>query len=340
MIHSDAWCESADTHSCYSRPCFLQEIDMPFHLVPQSRRGFLKTTLAGGAAMLAASSSKAADGESVSSRWALVADTHIAGDPKTRARGATMFDNLGRIVTEILAEEVRPEGVIIDGDCAYLKGLPDDYKTLSKALQPLVAAKMPVHMTMGNHDDRVEFRKAFAEQRQEAPLVEGKHVTVLESAAANLFLVDSLQKVNVVTGELGQTQLAWLAKALDAHADKPAFVIGHHNLQFVAAGSTARITGLADSLALVATLQDRAHVQGYVFGHSHNWNLQQTESGLHLINLPPSAYVFSAGKPNGWVRATFAADHCTLELRALDQSHAQHGQLRKLSYRKETAAPS
>ena len=27
------------------------------------------------------------------------------------------------------------------------------------------------------------------------------------------------------------------------------------------------------------------------------------DSGIHLINLPPTAYVFEEGKPSGWVRA-------------------------------------
>ena len=80
----------------------------------------------------------------------------------------------------------------------------------------MVDAGIPVHMTMGNHDDRGPFYTAFSEQKPENEFVAGKHVTVLEGEDANLFLVDSLQIVDNVTGELGESQLQWLTEALQA----------------------------------------------------------------------------------------------------------------------------
>lgn len=293
---------------------------MPLHLTPQTRRHFLKTTLAGGTAMLASRSVDAADSEPKSNRWALLADTHIAGNPSEIARGVTMNDNLNHILDEVLAEQADLSGVIINGDCAYLQGLAADYATLSKTLQRLVDADLPVHMTMGNHDDRVPFYDAFNEQRPDNPLVEGKHVSMLASPAANLFLVDSLWKVDHVTGKLGGQQLDWLTKALDANRQKPAIVIGHHNLQFPPEGSSEQVTGLSDSQVLLDTLHDRPHVQAYIFGHTHNWNIRQTARNLHLINQPPCAYLFDASRPNGWVRAELGPDRLRLELRALDRT--------------------
>lgn len=306
---------------------------MPLHLIPQTRRRFLQSTLAGGAALLAPSTVATAGPDAKDNWWALLADTHIAADPAASARGATMFDNLNRVIDEILAEKSRPAGVIINGDCAYLKGLAEDYATLSKALQRLADAELPVHMTMGNHDDRGPFYKAFSQQRPENPLVDGKHVSMLSSPAANVFLVDSLLEVNHVTGELGKPQIEWLTKALDAHSQKPAIVIGHHNLEFVPEGSKTRITGLNDSQELIDALHARPHVQAYVFGHTHHWSVRQTDRKLHLINLPPCAYVFNASRPNGWVRAEMSPDHLTLELRALDRTHSEHGQKHELKYR-------
>jgi hypothetical protein len=116
-------------------------------------------------------------------------------------------------------------------------------------------------------------------------------------------------------------------------------VIGHHNRQFVATGTQARITGLNDSRELIDALHARPHVQAYVFGHTHDWNVRQTERQLHLINLPPCAYVFNASRPNGWVRAELGTDHLTLELRALDRIHAEHGQRHELNFRLAAATP-
>ncbi|QEG41394.1 metallophosphoesterase family protein [Roseimaritima ulvae] len=306
---------------------------MPLHLLPQSRRRFLQTTLASGTTLLAARMVGAEKSEPSREWWALLSDTHIAADPAAIARGVNMFDNLNRVIDQVLAEPSPPAGVIINGDCAYLNGLAADYATLSKALQRLADAGLSVHMNMGNHDDRGPFYGAFEQQQPERPLVEGKHVSILESKFANVFLVDSLQHVNQVTGELGPSQLDWLTKALDAHNTKPAIVIGHHNLQFRPAESQERVSGLLDSQQFIDALHARPHVQAYVFGHTHNWSVRQTDQQLHLINLPPCAYVFNESRPNGWVRAEIGENELKLELRALDPKHVEHGQQKELQYK-------
>jgi Icc protein len=57
------------------------------------------------------------------------------------------------------------------------------------------------------------------------------------------------------------------------------------------------------------------------------------ESGIHLVNLPPVAYIFREGQPSGWVRATLELDGMRMELRCVDQSHKDHGQIVNLKWR-------
>jgi hypothetical protein len=67
-------------------------------------------------------------------------------------------------------------------------------------------------------------------------------------------------------------------------------------------------------------------VKGLVFGHTHNWSVKHNDTtGLHEINLPPVAYVFGEGKPNGWVRATVTDTGIEFELRCLNVAHDDHG---------------
>lgn len=305
---------------------------MTLHLIPASRRRFLQSTISGGVAALACRTADAAPSAS-SHHWAMLADTHIAGDPTTVVRGTNMFENLNRIIDEVIREDPLPRGAIINGDCAYLKGLPADYTALRRCVDRLLDADIPVHMTMGNHDDRAPFYTTFSDNESGESPVEGKHVAVLETDTANLFLVDSLKEVNVVTGQLGQSQLLWLHGALKQRSDKPAIVVGHHNPQYLPKGSEAKISGLADTEALIETLHGQPQVQAYMFGHSHNWKLDKTPGGLHLINQPPCAYVFNQARPNGWVRMTLGEDQFSLELRALDKSHPQHGEKHVLEHR-------
>jgi predicted phosphodiesterase len=80
-------------------------------------------------------------------------------------------------------------------------------------------------------------------------------------------------------------------------------------------------------------LAPRHHVKLAVFGHTHDWRVSQHESGIHLVNLPPTAYVFKTGRPSGWVRATLTADGAEFELRSLDPKHPEHAQVHGMKWR-------
>ena len=305
---------------------------MTFHLDAHSRRRFIGSTFVGGIATLVCRPASSAPGSAASeeTKWALLADTHIAGKEDARGlHGTVMFDNLNRVIDEILLEQPLPAGAIINGDCAHLLGFEADYKTLRRALERLIKRGVPVHMTMGNHDNRSPFYAALVEQAPETKLVEGKHVAVLNVGPANLFLVDSLMKVNVTMGEIGSEQIDWLDKALKQNDDKPAIVIGHHNPQ----GEQTRINGIKDTEAFLNTLHAHPHVQSYFYGHTHDWKLTKSPAGVNLINQPPVAYVFNKSRPNGWVRMTISDQAINLELRALNANHDQHGERHELPHR-------
>jgi len=115
---------------------------------------------------------------------------------------------------------------------------------------------------------------------------------------------------------------------LAARPDKPAIIVAHHNLN-----ELAGIFGLKDSAALEELFVRFPQVKAFIFGHTHNWGISKHASGVHLINLPPTAYVHKAGRPSGWVRATLARDGMEIELRSLDVKHPEHAQTRQLKWR-------
>ncbi len=207
---------------------------MPLHLPPLSRRRFLASALAMGAGLPAWSSLYANALAGDPDRWVLMADSHIAADAATVTRGVNMADNLGRVVAAVAALEPAPAGVVLNGDAAYLRGEVADYARVAGLLQPLGQADIPVHLTLGNHDHRENFRAGLLRGAGRPPLA-SHHVAVVESARANWFVLDSLLRVNGTPGELGEEQLSWLAKALDARADKPALVVIHHDPQWTPA---------------------------------------------------------------------------------------------------------
>jgi len=304
---------------------------MPLHIAPVSRRKFLIHSTAAMTSLALLQPGWAAE-EGDANRFALLSDTHIPEREEIEARGVNMTANLRQVVAQLCSLPQKPAGVIINGDCAYLRGLPQDYANLAQCVAPLETAGLPLHLTMGNHDDRGPLYEALAAQRPENPPVQSKHVSVIETPHANLFLLDSLFEVNVVTGELGEPQRQWLAQALDARSDQPAIVIAHHNLQFQAPAEGTAWGGLRDTDAFFELLKARKHVKAYVFGHSHNWSLSERD-GIHLINLPPVAYVFAEGKPNGWIDARLQPDAIELQLHTIDPQHPQHGEHVRLVWR-------
>ena len=80
-------------------------------------------------------------------------------------------------------------------------------------------------------------------------------------------------------------------------------------------------------------IRPRRQVKAYIYGHTHTWRAEKDSSDIHLINLPPVAYVFREGEPSGWVRAILQSDSMRLELRCLDIEHKAHGQIVDLKWR-------
>lgn len=298
---------------------------MPLHTAPLSRRSFLSQSAAAAAGLLVFRQGWSAEAGANPHRIALLSDTHIPERPDVTARETNMTANLKQVVREVLALTDKPSAVMINGDCAYLKGLPADYANLADCIAPLSQAGLPLHMTMGNHDDRGPFYEALKQQKPERPLLQSKHVTVVETPRANWFLLDSLDQVNVTPGLLGEEQRGWLTRALTERSEKPAIVMAHHTPQFEPPAEGKAWGGLRDTVELMELLAGHKHVKAFIFGHSHQWAHLQRGS-IHLVNLPPVAYVFAEGKPSGWVIADMQENGLMLELRAIDPAHKQHGE--------------
>ncbi len=302
---------------------------MPLHLLPVTRRTFLRRTFAAGAALLTIPALRAAESDTDPDRWALLSDPHIAADRAVVMRDVNMTDHLEAAVRGVGTLASRPAGVFVNGDCAMLKGLAEDYTTFSALVAPLREAGLPLHLTLGNHDDRDIFRTSLKAAIPAAPPLASRHVSIVEGARANWFLLDSLDEVNKAPGTLGDEQRTWLAKALDAKPAKPALVMVHHN----PIGATAEKKGaLTDADELLAILLPRRNVKAIFFGHTHTWRIAEKD-GLHLVNLPAVAYPFAATEATGWVDAKLSEKGAALTLHAHDTQHAAHGKTTELAWR-------
>ena len=253
-------------------------------------------------------------------------DTHIDANASLIHRNVNMADQFAASLRELASWPVKPMAVIVNGDLALKDGQTGDYATFGKLIDP-VRALAPIYLTLGNHDQRENFWRAFPQDAvlpKAAPL---RQCAVFSVPRANLFLLDSLEDTNQTPGILGEAQLLWLARALSARPEKPAILVAHHNLN--TRGGT---TGLKDSAALEEIFTRFPQIKAFIFGHTHNWEVSQHQTGVHFINLPPTSYVFNETRPSGWVRGTLTRDGMEVELRALDSKHPEHAQVKQLKW--------
>jgi 3',5'-cyclic AMP phosphodiesterase CpdA len=143
--------------------------------------------------------------------FAHLSDLHIDGGERNAARTARAVAYLADLPTPVGA-------VLITGDLTEA-GRPVDYSTVLDLVAPL---EVPVLCCPGNHDERAAFRGVLLGMGGSGPVNQAHDL-----GDASILLCDSTIPGDTA-GELSADTLAWLDKALDGPADRPAFITLHH----------------------------------------------------------------------------------------------------------------
>jgi len=290
-----------------------------------NRRVFIKTGLGALVGLISAGTRKSVGSDKVRKKettWAFLADTHISEDVSDNYRGFYPYQNLQKVLAQIISDP--PDGVAIAGDLARLEGKVGDYANLKELLNP-VAEKTPIFMALGNHDNRENFRRIFNEIAGEKQPSASKHVVVFNNPPIRLIVLDSLFYVNKVPGLLGRAQRRWLEDYLRKCDDTPTILCFHHSL-----GDGDG--DLLDVPRLFNIIKPVPKVKAILYGHSHEYRYSQFQ-GIHLINLPATGYNFSDAEPVGWVKARLTAKGGDFTLHVVAGNKAKDRSLKKLVWR-------
>jgi predicted phosphodiesterase len=311
---------------------------MPITLTPVTRRHFVERSLAFCGSIIMSRRVFANTGNHRvnldQNRVALLADTHISADPnrvypgtkwpgspvkESEHESVHIANSLIQTVKSVIALNPRPAHLIINGDCTLSSGKKEEYQQLIKLVEPLRAAGITIHVTIGNHDNRENLWKLLPYLKKEQMDV---HADLIELPHANFILLDSGK------GELGSKQLDWLAGQLDARTDKPALVFSHYN-PYPNRG-VRPIHGMRDGASLLRILAERKHAKAYFYGHTHEWQYDR-QGHLELINQPAVSYYFGKGHAHGWIDMKLKKTSAELALHCLNEKHPQHGDRRGIS---------
>lgn len=169
---------------------------------------------------------------------------------------------LKRAIDTILRLPQQPNAVVITGDLTDF-GRAAEYDHLRQLLAPLT---MPVYLMPGNHDDRDQLRRSFADHTYL-----GETGFVQFSVAVNGLQLIALDTVNAgaSAGSLCSDQLAWLARQLQLHAGKPVVVAMHHPPFQTLIGHMDAIGLLQGAQELQALIAQHANVERIICGHLH-----------------------------------------------------------------------
>ena len=313
---------------------------MPIILPPITRRQFIQGSLAlGSTAIMTSRALAAAESERVGvdqNRVTLLADTHISADPnrvypgtkwpgspvkESEHESVNMTNCLVQTAKSVIALNPRPAHLIVNGDCTFGRGSEAEYKQFLKLVEPIRAAGITIHVTIGNHDNRENLWKLIPFLKKEQM---GLQADVIELPHANLILLDS------GNGSLGDKQLNWVAKQLDERADKPSLIFSHYN-PYDNRG-VRPIKGMRDGSSLLKLLAERKHAKAYFYGHTHEWQHDRRDH-LHLINQPAVSYYFGKGLAHGWVDMKLTETLADLELHCINRKHTQHGNRREIIFK-------
>lgn len=203
-------------------------------------------------------------------------------------------ERLERAVDAVIARHADADFCVLAGDLADL-GQPAAYEHLKTIIARL---PIPVHITLGNHDDRPSFLDAFGQNF--ASKETGKVDKVIDIKGYRIIVLDSSEPGRV-DGVLEDAQIAalrvWLAEAVD----RPVIVILHHNANALHIGSdTIR---LLEPTAFIDALKTHPDIRQVIAGHVHLTSTA-TWHGLPFTTLAGGHYSvdFNVDQPEVPVR--------------------------------------
>ena len=209
----------------------------------------------------------------------VLSDLHIVRDGQT----SVTLDTAERLRTGVAAINARhadADFVAIAGDLADL-GEREAYLRLRDILADLA---VPVHITIGNHDNRETFLDVFGAGLASPTGFVDK---VIDIKGYRVILLDSAIEPPRHDGRLEQVQLDWLRDRLAEAADRPVIVILHHHANPLRTAVDNII--LRNGPAFADVLGTHPDIRQVIAGHVH-FASTATWRGIAFTTIAGSHY--------------------------------------------------
>ncbi|MGO3743366.1 phosphodiesterase [Kerstersia sp.] len=188
-----------------------------------------------------------------------ISDSHLTlpGQP---LHGSDPLERLRLLLEHATAEHPDACGIILTGDLTH-RGEAAAYQALGQLLQ---TQTLPLHLMLGNHDRREEFRRHLAPySRGSSPFQQ----YLVQHGPHRLLLLDTLDE-GKSSGHLCHSRLAWLDAQLRDAADDAVYIFMHHP-PFDVGMPPLDNCRLDNADAFHAVLNRHANVRHLFCGHVH-----------------------------------------------------------------------
>jgi Icc protein len=218
-------------------------------------------------------------------KFVVLSDLHL-GLPGQPVNGLDTAARLAEAVAVIARDHADAAFVLLAGDLAD-RGEAGAYQLLQTLIAPL---PMPVHVTLGNHDDRATFLSVFGADRDDP---QGRVSSVVDAGNHRIILLDTSEP-GLVGGRLCPGRLDWLSARLDEAQDRPVIIVQHHHANPLSLPVDEIILeNAADYLAVLRRHPDIRHV---IAGHVH-LPTAAVWRGIPMTTLAGSHYSVSPHVP-------------------------------------------
>lgn len=186
-------------------------------------------------------------------------DTHLV-EKGTRLYGLDPHERLKLAIADINRTHGDAHAVFITGDLTNW-GEPEEYQAIADALAPLT---VPLHLLLGNHDNRANFQAAFPDARCDA---NGFIQSIVETDQGRMILLDTLQE-GTHAGWLCENRLNWLGDQL-SEASGAIYLFMHHPPFDIGISGMDQI-GLVQKAEFEAVIAPyKSRIRQIFFGHVH-----------------------------------------------------------------------
>jgi 3',5'-cyclic AMP phosphodiesterase CpdA len=215
----------------------------------------------------------------------VLSDLHL-GRRGQAVNGLDPAERLRLAVETILRDHADAAAVLVAGDIAD-QGETEAYVQLREMM---AALPMPVHLTLGNHDNREAFLAVWGAERDDA---EGRVSAAIEAGGHLIVLLDTSEP-DLVGGRLCAGRKAWLGARLEGAGGLPVIIVMHHHaaplslpvdgIALEEAGDFARMVASHGSVRLV--LSGHVHIASSAVWH-----------GVPFVTMAGSHYSVSPHVP-------------------------------------------